>query len=70
MMASEIQRIEVFHTALNADNVNERLSLVDEDVEVGGPRGSGRGAPLLKEWGDRTQEPSAPTYAANRRSHP
>ena len=53
MTASEVQLVDTFHTALNAGNVDALLCLLDEEVEVGGPRGSGRGTPLVKEWVDR-----------------
>jgi ketosteroid isomerase-like protein len=39
-----------WHAALNAGDVDRLLSLSSADVEVGGPRGSGRGASLLEEW--------------------
>ncbi|HEV7664437.1 MAG TPA: nuclear transport factor 2 family protein [Chloroflexota bacterium] len=39
-----------WHAALNAGDVARLLSLSTEDVEVGGPRGSGRGAALLRDW--------------------
>ena len=53
MVAREVRLVDAFHTALNAGNVNALLCLLDDDVEVGGPRGSGRGASLVKEWVDR-----------------
>jgi ketosteroid isomerase-like protein len=39
-----------WHQALNAGDVERLLALSAKDVEVGGPRGSGRGAQLLREW--------------------
>ena len=42
-----------WHAALNAGDVEGLLRLSTEDVEVGGPRGSGRGADLLRGWAAR-----------------
>jgi ketosteroid isomerase-like protein len=39
-----------WHAALNLDDVARLLSLCSPDVEVGGPRGVGRGAALLEDW--------------------
>lgn len=44
------RRIDSFHTAVNARDTAAAVALVTEDVEVGGPRGSGRGAELVREW--------------------
>jgi ketosteroid isomerase-like protein len=42
--------VSTFHEAVNAPDVARLLQLVTPDVEVGGPRGSGRGADLMAEW--------------------
>ncbi len=42
--------IEDFHHAVNARDAAAAAALVTEDVEVGGPRGSGRGVELVREW--------------------
>ena len=39
-----------WHAALNDGDIARLLSLSSQDVEVGGPRGAGRGARLLEEW--------------------
>jgi ketosteroid isomerase-like protein len=39
-----------WHEALNAGAVDRLVALSCEDIEVGGPRGSGRGTRLLEEW--------------------
>ena len=44
-----------WHAALNAGDVPRLLDLSTADVEVGGPRGVGRGADLLRDWVDRAQ---------------
>jgi ketosteroid isomerase-like protein len=42
--------IRAWHAALNAADVDALVGLSTEDVEVGGPRGTGRGADLLRDW--------------------
>jgi ketosteroid isomerase-like protein len=49
----EIQTIIAWHEALNAGDVERLLALSRPDIEVGGPRGSTRGAQILREWVDR-----------------
>ena len=50
---SEIRMVQAWHEALNAGDVDLLAKLSHSDVEVGGPRGAGRGAQLLREWVDR-----------------
>jgi len=47
---SEIETVLAWHVALNASDVDGLLALSAADVEVGGPRGSGSGAHLLRDW--------------------
>jgi hypothetical protein len=47
---SEIETVLAWHAALNASDVDGLLGLSTDDVEVGGPRGSGRGGHLLRDW--------------------
>ena len=42
-----------WHEALNAGDLDRLAALVDEEVEVVGPRGSGRGVALLHDWAAR-----------------
>ncbi len=44
------QVVLAWHQALNAGAVDQLIDLACDDVEVGGPRGSGRGVQLLREW--------------------
>ena len=53
MNASELSVVEAWHEALNAGEVDRLVELSHPEVEVGGPRGTGRGAQLLREWVDR-----------------
>jgi ketosteroid isomerase-like protein len=48
------QTVWAWHQALNVGEVDRLVVLACEDVEVGGPRGSGRGAQLLREWFGRS----------------
>jgi ketosteroid isomerase-like protein len=51
--APEIQVVTAWHDALNAGDVDRLLELSRPDVEVGGPRGTGHGTQLLREWASR-----------------
>jgi ketosteroid isomerase-like protein len=51
--ASEVHLVEAWHEALNEGDVDRLVELSHPDVEVGGPRGSGRSVRLLREWVDR-----------------
>lgn len=46
----EVRVVVAWHEALNAGDADRLVGLSDPDVEVGGPRGTGRGAELLREW--------------------
>jgi len=49
-MTAPVETVFAWHAALNDGNVERLLSLSTDDVEVGGPRGSGHGADLLRDW--------------------
>ena len=49
-MNAAVETVLAWHAALNAGDVERLLALSTDDVEVGGPRGAGRGAELLREW--------------------
>lgn len=53
MNAPELRVVEAWHEALNTGEVDLLAELSHPEVEVGGPRGTGRGAQLLREWADR-----------------
>ena len=46
----EIQTVIAWHEALNSGEVERLVGLSHPDVEVGGPRGAGHGARILREW--------------------
>lgn len=50
MENSEVGLVRAWHDALNAGDVDRLVALSSDDVEVGGPRGAGRGARLLHDW--------------------
>jgi ketosteroid isomerase-like protein len=50
--APEVRIVKDWHEALNGDP-DRLVELSHPDVEVGGPRGSGHGTQLLREWVDR-----------------
>jgi ketosteroid isomerase-like protein len=50
MATPEVAIVLAWHAAVNAGDIGRLVNLSTEDVEVGGPRGSGRGVQLLREW--------------------
>lgn len=48
--SSNVGVVWAWHAALNAGDVERLLSLSTDNVEVGGPRGVGRGADQLRDW--------------------
>jgi ketosteroid isomerase-like protein len=48
--AGATQTVREWHAALNSGALERLLALSTDDVEVGGPRGVGRGSQLLREW--------------------
>jgi ketosteroid isomerase-like protein len=52
-ISPEIETVTAWHEALNSGDVKSLLDLSHPDVEMGGPRGTVRGAQTLREWVDR-----------------
>jgi ketosteroid isomerase-like protein len=50
--APEVRIVKDWHEALNSGDPDRLVELSHPDVEVGGPRGSGHGTRLLREWVD------------------
>ena len=50
VMVPEVTTVLAWHEAVNRGDVERLLALSSDDVEVGGPRGRGRGAQLLRDW--------------------
>ena len=62
-MSKEPDAVKVvlaWHDAVNAGDLERLLELSSEDVEVGGPRGTGHGRELLREWFGRAGITLAP----------
>ena len=54
-ISPEIETVTAWHEALNSGDVKSLLDLSHPDVEMGGPRGTVRGAQALEEWVDRAK---------------
>ena len=50
MTAPELRAIKAWHEALNSGDADRVVALSQPNVEVGGPRGAGLGAGLLRKW--------------------
>jgi mannose-6-phosphate isomerase-like protein (cupin superfamily) len=48
-----ISIVQAWHDVVNSGDVDWLAKLLDDDVEFGGPRGSGRGAALVVDWAQR-----------------
>ena len=46
----DVELVRAFERAVNAGDVSAAVSLVNEDVEVGGPRGSAKGLKVFRDW--------------------
>lgn len=53
MSALAVRVVSDWHEALNGGDADRLVELSHPDVEVGGPRGNGQSARLLREWVDR-----------------
>ena len=53
MTTKPVETVLAWHAALNEADVERLISLSTVDIEVGGPRGSGHGADLLRDWVNR-----------------
>ena len=50
MTSAAVEPVLAWHAALNECDIVRLLTLSTDNVEVGGPRGSGHGADLLRDW--------------------
>ena len=50
MTAPEVRLVAAWHAALNAGDAERVVALSDPNVELGGPRGTARGAAALRDW--------------------
>jgi hypothetical protein len=44
------QVVRAWHDAVNRVDADALIALCDDDIEVGGPRGSARGSAVLRDW--------------------
>jgi hypothetical protein len=49
-----LETVRAWQDAVSAANLERAFALSAEDIEVGGPRGSGRGHQLVRDWVART----------------
>jgi hypothetical protein len=45
--------VRAWHEAVNRGDADALVALCDDDIEVGGPRGSAHGRAVLRDWLDR-----------------
>lgn len=50
-----VQVVDAWHAALNQGDLARLVALSAAEIELGGPRGSGRGCQLLREWVERAR---------------
>ncbi len=51
---SELLIVRAWHDALNTGDLDRLGALMDENVEFGGPRGTGQGAAQVRDWAKRS----------------
>jgi len=50
----QVEVVRAWHEAVNRGDADTLVALSDDEIEVGGPRGSARGHAILRDWLDRT----------------
>src|SRR5919199_6466064 len=50
MASLVVDTVRAWHAAVNAGDLERLVALSSSDIEVAGPRGSGRGEQLLRDW--------------------
>jgi hypothetical protein len=50
MKRDRCEIVRAWHEAVNQGGADALVALCHDDIEVGGPRGSGRGSALLRDW--------------------
>jgi len=50
MKRDRLEIVRAWHEAVNRGDADALLALSDDDIEVGGPRGSARGSAVLRNW--------------------
>jgi hypothetical protein len=50
MKRDQVETVRAWHEAVNRGDADAVVELSDDDIEVGGPRGSTRGSVVLRDW--------------------
>ena len=50
MKRDRLETVRAWHDAVNRGDADAVVTLSDDDIEVGGPRGSARGSSVLRDW--------------------
>jgi len=53
MKRDRLETVRAWHEAVNRGDADALVALSDDDIEVGGPRGTARGSAVLRDWLDR-----------------
>jgi len=53
VLRDRFEVVRAWHEAVNRGDADALVAVCDDDIEVGGPRGSARGSALLRDWLDR-----------------
>ncbi len=53
MKRDRFQTVRAWHEAVNRGDADALVALSDDEIEVGGPRGSARGSAVLRDWLER-----------------
>jgi hypothetical protein len=68
MGSQEVETVDNWHRLLNSGDIERMMALVRPDVEVGGPRGVGRGSQHVREWFGRAGVQLTPVRHSHRGS--
>jgi hypothetical protein len=67
-MTEAVKIVNAWHTTLNNGNMDELVTLVDENVAIHGPRGVAQGKAIFREWFARANAQFIPLRWFNRDS--
>lgn len=59
-MSAELEIVKTFHEEFNTGRRDEVMAMAADDISIGGGRGQGDGAALLREWVGRATTTMAP----------
>ena len=61
MRSHEVAMVATWHRLLNSGDIEQLMTLIQRDVEIGGPRGVSRGSQVFREWLGRAGVQLTPT---------